>query len=201
MPKILINEQDFTTPGTPGNYANFAVLITGFAGEVSDPIVKPDNNNAYEFKSAQTFKDTIGLVAPSMTKSTSDGGFITIKHYGNQMAYELLKLGYPIIYKSLGNLDEDYTSAKEVIDTITSENLWEPFKDKASYDFRFVTHGLLASTADSLDELLCWVSFLKPWNCWTKTCLCGASSVCLSLPAQRHTDRKPVCWGTKPVIK
>ena len=152
MPKILINEQDFTTPGTPGNYANFAVLITGFAGEVSDPIVKPDNNNAYEFKSAQTFKDTIGLVAPSMTKSTSDGGFITIKHYGNQMAYELLKLGYPIIYKSLGNLDEDYTSAKEVIDTITSENLWEPFKDKASYDFRFVTHGLLASTADSLDD-------------------------------------------------
>jgi hypothetical protein len=151
MPKILINEKDTTTPGTPGSYDNFAVLITGFAGNASgsaangDPLVQADPNNAYEFKSAQAFKDTIGLVPPTLTKKTEEGQF-SLKHYGNQMAYELLRSGFPIIYKSLGNIEKDYKNFSDVIKTITNEKMWEPFKDKASYDFRFVTHGLLSST-------------------------------------------------------
>ena len=151
MPKILINETDKTTPGTPGSYDNFAVLITGFAGTASnstsngDPLVKADPNNAYEFKSAQAFRDTIGLVPPVMSKVTEEGSY-QLKHYGNQMAYELLRSGFPIIYKSLGNFDKDYKNFEEVVTTLTSTSLWEPFKDKANYDFRFVTHGLLASS-------------------------------------------------------
>lgn len=148
MPKILIREDDRTTPGTPGSYDNYAVLIAGFAGsesEIAEPLVRADSNNAYEFKSAQVFKDTIGLVAPEMEKRTEDGVY-QLKHYGNQMAYELLRLGYPVIYKSLGNLQDDYATFEDVVSTLTDELMWEPFKDKASYDFRFVTHGLLAST-------------------------------------------------------
>lgn len=148
MPKILINEIDKTVPGTPGSYDNYAVLITGFAGKVDDTsdqsaLVKADSNNAYEFKSAQAFQDTIGLVPPRITKKTADSES-TLLHYGNHMAYELLKTGYPIIYKSLGNVD-DYDTITDIIQTITDAAIWEPFKDKASYDFRFVTHGLLAS--------------------------------------------------------
>ena len=150
MPKILINEIDQTFPGTPGAYSNFAVLITGFEKGIKNPTVKPDSNNVYEFTSTQAFVDTIGCLPPKMEKTTGNGS-ITFKHYGNQMAYELLKLGYPVIYKSLGNLAEDYTTTKDVVDTITSEDLWAPFKDKASYDFRFVTHGLLSSSRDSLE--------------------------------------------------
>ena len=32
MPRILINEVDMTSAGTPGNYSNYAVLITGYMG-------------------------------------------------------------------------------------------------------------------------------------------------------------------------
>ena len=36
MPKILINEKDKTSPGTPASYANYSVLITGFSGKTPD---------------------------------------------------------------------------------------------------------------------------------------------------------------------
>ena len=37
MPKILINETDYTSAGTPGDYSNFAVLITGYMGRTAVP--------------------------------------------------------------------------------------------------------------------------------------------------------------------
>ena len=50
------------------------------------------------------------------------------------MAYELLGLGYTILYKPVAN--NDFSVLKQ-------ESFWEIFKDKANYDFRFITHGLL----------------------------------------------------------
>lgn len=131
MPKILINEKDRTSPGTPAGYANYAVLITGFAAK--DP-VGADSNGVFEFSTAEAFKDAIGLVPPKRTKETSAGS-VDFYHYGNQMAYELLNMGYSVIYKVIDDV-EDMADAK----------FWEVFKDKASYDFRFVTHGLLESS-------------------------------------------------------
>jgi hypothetical protein len=59
------------------------------------------------------------------------------------MAYELLNMGYPIIYFKIDKI-------KDLVDT----NKWEIFKDKASYDFRFITHGLLSSsTSTSITKL------------------------------------------------
>jgi hypothetical protein len=55
------------------------------------------------------------------------------------MAYELLNLGFSVLYKPI-------KSQKEVWD----ENTWEVFKDKVSYDFRFISHGLLESDATAL---------------------------------------------------
>lgn len=138
MPKILINERDNTSPGTPASYANYAVLITGFSGRKPDLVndaVLADSNGVYEFSSAQAFKDTIGLVAPKKTTQASEYGSVDNYHYGNQMAYELLNLGYSIVYKPISNIRE-----------MNDANFWEVFKDKASYDFRFITHGLLEST-------------------------------------------------------
>ena len=128
MPKILINEIDKTSPGAPGDYANFSVLIAGFMGTPekdikNDDKVNPDSNGIYEFSSAEAFKNNIGLVGPK------ENG-----HYGNQMAYELLGLGYSIIYKPIQHIDE-----------LKADSTWEIFKDKATYDFRFIVHGLLTS--------------------------------------------------------
>ena len=142
MPKILINEKDKTSPGTPDSYSNFTVLVVGFAGrdpvltadatdDVKADAIQPDSNGVYEFSSADGFKETIGLVKP---KKEFAGG-ATVYHYGNQMAYELLNLGYSIIYKPIQDIDE-----------LLNEDFWEIYKDKASYDFRFITHGLLESS-------------------------------------------------------
>ena len=65
MPKILINEKDKTSPGTPTNYANYSVLIAGFSGKTPD-VNLADSNGVYEFSSAQEFKDVIGLKAPML---------------------------------------------------------------------------------------------------------------------------------------
>jgi len=143
MPRIRINEKDLTSPGTPGRYGNYAVLIAGYLGEPSsDPtkVQDPDENGVYEFSSAQAFKDTIGLVSEK-----PDGE--TVYHYGNKMAYELLNLGYTVIYKPFNTVLEE--------NGITTETFWEILKDKASYDFRFVSHGLLEAVNDTTYDSNC----------------------------------------------
>lgn len=155
MPKILINEKDRTSPGSPDSYANFAVLIAGLAKtELTPEEAKAglsiqawedkrkeakDSNGVYEFSSAEAFKNTIGLVAPEVPLDEDEDGEEEVinHHYGNQMAYELLNMGYTVIYKVV---------EADKLNSLGTEIFWECFKDKSSYDFRFVTHGLLEST-------------------------------------------------------
>lgn len=75
----------------------------------------------------------------------ADTDTILLKHYGNQMAYELLRQGCPIIYLPLSHTDG--------ISALKEADTWEKFRDKASYDFRFITHGLLSTNDDSLKVL------------------------------------------------
>jgi hypothetical protein len=176
MPKILINEVDKTSAGTPGRYGNYAVLLTGYqkefsdveittanneikaydeavaAREAGDTSVKPtplsataqmlkareaqiDSNGVYEFNSVSDFEKTIGLTETD--RKTGHGDTVE-SHYGNRMAYELLKLGYQVIYKVIST----------VSDMADFDECWAIFKDKASYDFRFVSHGLINSCDD-----------------------------------------------------
>jgi hypothetical protein len=138
MPKILINEENNTSAGTPGRYGNYTILLAGYKGTpVADETKwqKPDENGVYEFNSAQAFKDTIGEAEIALK---NDAGSVVEYHYGNKMAYELLKLGYPVIYRVIDSIDD-----------MADESFWEIFKDKANYDFRFVSHGLLETCADT----------------------------------------------------
>lgn len=139
MPKILIKEFDKTDAGTPDSYENYSVLITGYRSKAysEDDEIQPDFNGVYEFRSADDFAKIIGSVDPMQTiKYDEENNKTRVEyHYGNKMAYELLKLGYPVIYKAIDSIFE-----------MCDEDFWEIFKDKASYDFRFISHGLLAST-------------------------------------------------------
>jgi hypothetical protein len=139
MPKILINEVDNTSAGAPGRYGNYSVLLTGYAGtpdaKESNP-KKPDSNGVYEFNSKGEFLATIGD-ADTVKKDSQDN---TLEyHYGNKMAQELLGLGYTVIYKVIDRVAD-----------MNSESFWEIFKDKASYDFRFISHGMLESCYDAV---------------------------------------------------
>ncbi len=104
---------------------------------------KADSNGVYKFSTQQDFTNTIGLVAPD-ARNTNFGKEIdannpitpkTVYHYGNQMAYELLNIGYSIVYKPITTVAD-----------LLNADFWEIFKDKASYDFRFIVHGLLTSS-------------------------------------------------------
>lgn len=172
MPKILINEKDNTSPGTPGSYANYSVLIAGYMGReavltadaeadksgktVADKI-QPDSNGVYEFSSKQDFEDTIGF-----SEAEKKAGYADITtdvageaHYGKRMAHALLNMGYSIIYVPIKSILED--------NGITSEAFWDLFKDKASYDFRFISHGLLETKYDkkAYDALVARLETIK----------------------------------------
>lgn len=56
-----------------------------------------------------------------------------INHYGNQIAYELLGLGYTVLYKRLTNVEE-----------LEDDDFYEGLEDKSVYDFRYVLTGLRA---------------------------------------------------------
>lgn len=154
MPRININEKDNTSPGTPGSYANYSVLIAGFtkysAAELAAKEIQPDDNGVYEFTSADDFMDTIGAVAPKIKPAGGNFGDVP-DHYGNQMAYELLKMGYPVIYLPIGQGAGTKAEIVERLYKLEDEDTWAIFKDKASYDFRFVISGLLKSNLPSTD--------------------------------------------------
>lgn len=55
---------------------------------------------------------------------------------GNQIAYELLGLGYTVLYKKL-----DETVVSQRVQKLTDGAFWEPLKDKSIFNFRYVTTG------------------------------------------------------------
>jgi hypothetical protein len=65
-------------------------------------------------------------------------------HIGNQIAYELLGLGYTVLYKKLDNNDQ-----------LTQSSFWEPLKDKSIFNFRYVMTGgyYNAAAMDRICEL------------------------------------------------
>lgn len=56
------------------------------------------------------------------------------KHIGNQIAYELLGLGYTVLYKKL---DPEVSANNQLSDPM----FWEPLKDKSVFNFRYVMTG------------------------------------------------------------
>lgn len=64
---------------------------------------------------------------------------------GNQIAYNLLKLGYTVLYKKLDNTTvyQDNPDDPELtgIDAMRTASFWEALKDKSNYDFRYITTG------------------------------------------------------------
>ena len=57
---------------------------------------------------------------------------VTAGHFGNQIAHELLGLGYTILYKRMDTVTE-----------LRDYGFFKPFTDKAVYDFRYIITGLL----------------------------------------------------------
>ena len=59
------------------------------------------------------------------------------EHRGNQIAYELLGLGYTVLYKALN----PNQSLENQLCGEEGKNFWEPLKDKSVFNFRYVMTG------------------------------------------------------------
>ena len=59
---------------------------------------------------------------------------VTQMFMGNQIAYELLGLGYTVFYKKCNSDLSD----------LANETFWEALKDKTNYDFRYIMTGYLS---------------------------------------------------------
>lgn len=67
---------------------------------------------------------------------------VTQMFMGNQIAYELLGLGYTIFYKKYSNISE-----------LADPTFWEALKDKTNYDFRYIMTGYL-SGGESTERII-----------------------------------------------
>lgn len=118
-------------------------------------VVDEDGNPVYEQATEETSK-TIKLIkvtsASDLSWNTVDGQLTTSttevciikegnegtdavseKHIGNQIAYELLGLGYTVLYKKL--------ETENANDQLCNPTFWEPLKDKSVFNFRYVMTG------------------------------------------------------------
>ena len=92
-------------------------------------------------------------------------------HCGNQIAYELLGLGYKVIYKKLTNLED-----------LDDNDYWSALKDKSNYDFRYILTGLLNGNESANEAIIKLAHFVnnQPENTGRGDCiaLCDIDEVC-----------------------
>ena len=96
-----------------------------------------------EFK--ENFEDAVdeysGYAVIEIGKEGADE--VRVAQMGNQIAYELLGLGYTVLFKNINTAS---------VAALADESFWEPLHDKAVYDFRYVITGL-SPTNQSADAV------------------------------------------------
>lgn len=118
----------------------------------SEPVGKlVDNSYIYEKITADN--GYIFKTAADATETGSETLFAVLKneghddiyetHYGNQIAYELLGLGYTILYKIINTTTD-----------LQNSEWWKALKDKSLYDFRYIISGLLGTSAAISSEMV-----------------------------------------------
>ena len=101
-----------------------------------------DEHNKYErVGKSETFKTggegskfPQGITGYKVIQKGNEGvDEIRTSQMGNQIAYELLGLGYPVLFKNINTPD---------VGALSDPDFWAPLKDKAAYDFRYIVTGL-----------------------------------------------------------
>lgn len=131
MPKITINELDYTVGGSNLATEN-VVYIPGFS---NNAMTLENIGVPTLFTTLDEFKDVMGI-APVSLDTAKDKSYI--------MAYELLKAGLFVLYEvpatTLGGTSAVATVA-EIEVALSQAGFWDRLKDKGLYDIRFLTSG------------------------------------------------------------
>ena len=118
-------------------------------------IVKEPADEVYGYRQTKTYvfapftytnalslnaDDTYALLATEGTDYV-EGIKVSTDHIGNQIAYMLLQLGYPVLFKLLARQKHAADAPLTALGQLNDEAFWEPLKDTTVYDFRYLTHG------------------------------------------------------------
>ena len=158
MPKIVINEIDKTT-SPRGEYTNFTVVVPGLVVKGKSDLNCFDVNGICELHTQKDLEDKIDFFPTATYKFTPISETeeeiaeeVTLSQYGNQIAYELLGLGYTVLYKAFYIPTESMTADEQKayadhginsIEKLGDRNYWECLEDKSEYDFRYIMTGLI----------------------------------------------------------
>ena len=161
-PKAL-TETEFNNLLAQGNLYVVAVKGAEAVGKLVDEdyiYEKVTTNNGDIFKTEvvetpEEGTDEPEVVSEDTTEYTlfavlSDEGHDDIyeTHYGNQIAYELLNLGYTVLYKVIESTSD-----------LTDPSWWKPLKDRSEYDFRYIISGLLGTPSGIASEMVSVAKF------------------------------------------
>lgn len=131
-----LTEEEFTEFAATGKLHTAIKNTTGEYGEYMDEEYEYEpvtvNENTYVFKPTAESADA-DTYTKFMLLDTVGNDDIYEEHYGNQIAYELLGLGYTVLYKKL-----------DTAESLSEESFWRPLKDKTLYDFRYIMSGLIS---------------------------------------------------------
>lgn len=142
------SETSYTIPAGTVVYTKVVQSGTGVVGYHKFKITEEETTYyelKYEFISDGhgTFTDTDKYYSCSADKEGNDAVEATVAHYGNQMACELIGLGYTVLFKLLSKDIPLIDSSKKGLEVLYDSNYWAALKDRSAYDFRYITTGLL----------------------------------------------------------
>ena len=131
-------------------------------------------NGVYYLKEPKTAADTdygyLKSTTHKYTKITNDSEFtagtyvmlksegsdvVSYSQYGNQIAYELLGLGYTVLYRAFYPSDYSESDTSDLVKALVGKNIvsmsnlgnyekcWSLLEDKAEYDFRYALSGII----------------------------------------------------------
>lgn len=145
VPAVASQVERITEEGIPSGYYKIASGVEVYTKSSKAGAVKAGkfiDEQGYIYTKAFE-SDGYGLFADSEVYYTLQEGAdavpaqkkVTQMFMGNQIAYELLGLGYTVFYKKYSALSE-----------LATPTFWEALKDKTNYDFRYIMTGYLSGS-------------------------------------------------------
>ena len=123
---------------TDSDYGKNGYLLKTFTFETGNETYKFNPVKAEElvgeFKNPDELATTTTGVYFKIKNSKVGATNTSVDHIGNQIAYELLGLGYTVYFKVL-------STNSPAVDQLKDPTFWEPLKQKSVYRIRYLTSG------------------------------------------------------------
>lgn len=147
MPKIILNEEDNTSaiPNSSSLINTVVVLGAVNKNNIDAYNAAADWNGIYECNNITAFKTNVGCVGAKFTASDESGTYYS---YGNQIAYELITMGYNVLYVNIGTDYDEITASSKKTDLLA------PLADKSNYVFRFIINGFKNGLVKEFNTLI-----------------------------------------------